>query len=233
MEPLLQSPPVQRQSTAEQVAALLRDVLLRGEVPPGTKFPEHALAKAYGVSRNTMREALLVLRAQGLIRHHLHRGAVVAELDDDDIVDVMRARRTLERAGVAAAVAAPEEQLEPLRVALEQIEHAENAVDFLRADQRFHAAIVGCLQSRHLDAYFAGIQTEQALVRAWRGETSDRQHTYESHSALFEAIAARDAARADELVVALIDNAEKRLRSLSETKGSTEGVEPTDEDRRA
>jgi len=215
MDPLLHQPVVAHQSTAEQVAGLLRDVLLRGEVPPGTKFPEKALAAAYGVSRNTMREALLVLRGQGLIRHQLHRGAVVAELDDDDIVAVMQARRTLERAGTAAATNASQQELAPLIAAYDEMRAAETAFAFLRADQRFHAAIVGCLKSRHLDRFFAGIQTEQALVRAWRGETADRQHTIGSHGAVLQAILDRNGTLADELIGVLIDNAEKRLRQLA------------------
>lgn len=218
MEPLLQLQTVERLSTSEQVAGLLRDILLQGQVPPGTKFPEQALAKAYGVSRNTMREALLVLRGQGLIQHQLHRGAVVAQLSDEEIQDVMQARRVLERAGTAAAVRADAEDVAPIQEALENLRESDAAVEFLRADQRFHAAIVACLKSRHLDQYFAGIQTEQALVRAWRGETSNREHTYKSHAALLKAIRARDEARADQLVVKLIDNAEKRLRSLGTYK---------------
>src|SRR5581483_10384515 len=141
VEPLLQLQTVERLSTSEQVAGLLRDILLQGQVPPGTKFPEQALAKAYGVSRNTMREALLVLRGQGLIRHHLHRGAVVAQLSDEEIQDVMQARRVLERAGTAAAVRADAEEVAPIQEALDALRAADAAVEFLRADQRFHAAI--------------------------------------------------------------------------------------------
>jgi DNA-binding GntR family transcriptional regulator len=220
VEPLLQLQSVERLSTSEQVAGLLRDILLQGQVPPGTKFPEQALAKAYGVSRNTMREALLVLRGQGLIRHQLHRGAVVAELSDEEIQDVMQARRVLERAGTAAAMRADTEDVVRIQEALEDLRAADAAVEFLRADQRFHAAIVACLKSHHLDQYFAGLQTEQALVRAWRGETSDREHTYKSHAALLKAIRAHDESRADELIAKLIDNAEKRLRNLVARKES-------------
>jgi DNA-binding GntR family transcriptional regulator len=88
MEPFFDAPVLKRLSTAEQVAAEIRAILLRGEVPPNTKFPEQELARRFGVSRNTMREALMILRSQGLIRHQLHRGAVVAELDDAELVDV-------------------------------------------------------------------------------------------------------------------------------------------------
>jgi DNA-binding GntR family transcriptional regulator len=97
VEPFLEASTLTRVSTAEQVAAEIRAILLRGEVPPNTKFPEQALAQRFGVSRNTMREALLLLRSQGLIRHQLHRGAVVVVLDDAAIVDVSQARRVLEQ----------------------------------------------------------------------------------------------------------------------------------------
>jgi len=212
VEPFLDAPALKRLSTAEHVAAEIRTILLRGEVPPGTKFPEQALAQRFGVSRNTMREALLLLRSQGLIEHQLHRGAVVAELDDAAIVDVSQARRVLEQAGVAAAVQAPIEILQPMLDALDGMAHALTTAEFLEADQRFHQAIVACLNSDRLDRFFAAIQTEQTLVNAWRGDDSKTDSIYQSHKEVADAILARDFERAHLLVTAVIDSAEKRLR---------------------
>jgi DNA-binding FadR family transcriptional regulator len=118
----------------------------------------------------------------------------------------------LERAGIAAAVALPLGELEPLQVALAAMASAGSLAAFLEADQRFHQAIVGCLKSERLDRFFVGIQTEQTLVRAWRGDNSDREAIYGSHKRVVDAILARDSVLAESSVVAIVDSAESRLR---------------------
>ena len=93
----------ERSSTAQQVAGTLRDVLLRGELRPGTPLRELALASSLGVSRNTIREALRMLAADGLVRYAVHRRVAVAALTERQVVDIFKARRMIEREAVACA----------------------------------------------------------------------------------------------------------------------------------
>jgi len=59
--------------TGEAVAALLRQRIVRGELPVGTKLPtEEELTERFGIARTTLREALRILESQGLI--HIKRG---------------------------------------------------------------------------------------------------------------------------------------------------------------
>ena len=69
---------IHRLSVADQVASVLRQRILDGELRPGTPLQELSLATALGVSRNTMREALRILALEGLLHRNLHRGVVVS-----------------------------------------------------------------------------------------------------------------------------------------------------------
>ena len=93
---------IQRQSTTEQAAAALRDAILTGKIPPGTPLREVALAAELGVSRNTVREAARLLGGEGLVRHQMNRGIVVAEITAADVRDIYAARAAVEAAAAEA-----------------------------------------------------------------------------------------------------------------------------------
>src|SRR5438445_4880095 len=69
---------IHRVSVADQVAGILRQRILEGELRPGTPLPEIPLAASLSVSRNTMREAVRILALEGLLKRNIHRGVVVA-----------------------------------------------------------------------------------------------------------------------------------------------------------
>ena len=85
-----------RSSTAERVADVLRRRVTEGDLPPRTHLSEEQLIVVLRVSRNTLREAFRLLSHEGLLVHELHRGVFVRELDEADLVDLYRLRRTVE-----------------------------------------------------------------------------------------------------------------------------------------
>ncbi|HJF76195.1 MAG TPA: GntR family transcriptional regulator, partial [Brevibacterium linens] len=74
----------------------LTDRLIAGELRPGERLSETALAKEFDVSRNTLREAFRVLGEQGLVTHIPHRGVSVASPSTADVVDIYRVRHHVE-----------------------------------------------------------------------------------------------------------------------------------------
>src|SRR5258707_808947 len=85
-----------RSSTAERVAGILRDRVIEGFFPPGTRLSEEAIGEALGVSRNTLREAFRLLAHEHLLVHELNRGVFVRTLTKEDVVALYRVRRVLE-----------------------------------------------------------------------------------------------------------------------------------------
>jgi DNA-binding GntR family transcriptional regulator len=154
-------------STAEQVADGLRQLILGGQLEPNTPLKEVVLASAYGTSRNTIREALLLLTHEGIVQRTRHRGAVVTALDPADIRDMARARRVVEIAAVDAFEEMRAGSLDDLAAALDDLKRAVVSGDWHRiptADAMFHKALVSLSGSRHLMALYDQLLSEIRLA---------------------------------------------------------------------
>ncbi|HET9142050.1 GntR family transcriptional regulator, partial [Actinophytocola sp.] len=66
-----------RTSTAERVAGILRDRIMEGHLRPGDKLSEEEITRRLGISRNTLREAFRLLGHERLLEHQLNRGVFV------------------------------------------------------------------------------------------------------------------------------------------------------------
>ncbi len=93
-----------RGGLADEVVAYVRDLVLTGALRPGTKLDQEAISHALGVSRSPIREALVTLGHEGLLDVTPRRGAAVARLTPEDIIDHYELFGVV--SGRAAAVAA-------------------------------------------------------------------------------------------------------------------------------
>ncbi len=147
---------IQRISVADQVAAVVRQQVLTGELRPGTSLQELHLASSLGVSRNTMREAVRILCLEGLLRRNLHRGLAVAQLFPKDVREIYHLRRMLEIPAVRAAKAPEVETLDELGEAVDHYEKAVRARDWMRAvgaDLHFHSLLIRFHGNRRLEVF--------------------------------------------------------------------------------
>ncbi len=154
---------INRVSVADQVATLLRQRILEGELRPGTQLQELTLASSLGVSRNTMREAIRILSLEGLLRRNLHRGAAVSQLSSDDVREIYELRRMLEIPAVMSARRASPDLLRELGDAVEQYEEAVKARNWTRAvhhDLRFHGLLIRFHNNKRLDAFYRNMLGE-------------------------------------------------------------------------
>ena len=146
-----------------QVADQIRDAVLEGKLAHGDRLPaERELARQFGVSRATVREALRHLQAEGLL-HPRGRTAPMAPADGDvaaarfrealahvvrlrdvSLPDLVQLRLAIEGAALAgAAEARLPEALEQARAALAEMERPQTTgAHFYRADVAFHLALV-------------------------------------------------------------------------------------------
>jgi DNA-binding GntR family transcriptional regulator len=214
-----------RTSTSQQVAQAIREQILRGEIAPGARLSDEAIASALGVSRNSVREGLQILVAAGLVQRNLHRGAVVSELTLEELADVYQARRTIELDGIRHARRAAPGWLETMHRLLGEMRQAADSGDLaslLDVDLRFHEAIVEAVGSRRVSRFYRDVQTEIRLARAWRGERPEPDVFYDRHRELVDALDADDLDRAEALVAALIDDGETRIRKgFAQAEGGT------------
>src|SRR5262245_42254453 len=219
---------IQRQSTAGQAAAALRDAILSGRVPPGTPLREAALAAELGVSRNTIREAARILESEGLVRYQMNRGIVVAEITADDIRDIYAARAAAEMAGADALTARRDaviyQELAGLAGRIEDAFAQGDVGGVLDGDRLFHATLVTAAGSPRLSRFHAQLQQEQRLGLTL-AELSSGQlgRTADDHRALLSALRGSPAQARAQLTAHLQAGAAelRRLRDLLAQKNES------------
>lgn len=95
--PILPGPPIAQQSGVEEtITSALRDRILQGDLPPGSRLIQDQLAASFGVSRIPLRDALRWLEVEDLVRIDPRRGAYVAELTVADVQETYELRELLE-----------------------------------------------------------------------------------------------------------------------------------------
>lgn len=161
---------LEHSSTVDRVADELRRAVFEGELESGTPLREVALAESLGVSRQTLREGLALLVAEGLATREPNRGVSVARPDPDSVRDVSRARTVLETAGVRHWPNASEEARQAVRRALADYERAVAAgATYQELNQRhlaIHLGLVGLTESPRLVAMAESVVAELRLALA-------------------------------------------------------------------
>lgn len=101
----------------------MRQAILKGELKPGERLLEIALAERLGVSRTPVREAMRKLEQEGLVVMIPRRGAQVASITEKDLNDVLEVRIALENVAIEKACKLiTEEELGRLWVAAKEFE---------------------------------------------------------------------------------------------------------------
>lgn len=123
----------------------LRQAILRGELKPGERLMEIQLANKLGVSRTPIREAIRKLELEGLVLMIPRRGAIVAEITEKNLRDVLEVRKALEELSVELACdRITEEQVAELKEAAKQfnrISKGDDITAIAEADVAFHDII--------------------------------------------------------------------------------------------
>jgi DNA-binding GntR family transcriptional regulator len=186
-----------RVTTVERIADGICDLILRGEVEPGTPLRESELQATVGVSRNTIREALRLLERDGLVTYYAYRGVTVTELTHADVVDLFRARMALELSAVGAAQSMSKADRKVLEEARKAREAAVANGDWhaaFEADISFHATLVAALGSDSLDTFFLALLRKLRLGFYLGGglSTEGRERDTEQHQRIAELLESGD-----------------------------------------
>ncbi|QFG27132.1 GntR family transcriptional regulator [Actinomadura sp. WMMB 499] len=163
-------------STTERVVDLLRARILEGAFASGAPLREVPLASEVDVSRNTLREALRLLAAEGLVVQPPNKGARVKTFTAAEVRDVYRARRVLEVQAATESAAAGAERFAAMEAAVRAKEAAERAGrwrDAGTASLRFHQALVAVLESRRMDEFFRTLLAQLRL--AWAASCDEER----------------------------------------------------------
>jgi GntR family transcriptional repressor for pyruvate dehydrogenase complex len=203
--------PVRATRTFEAAIEHLTEAVERAGLRTGDRLPnEGALAEQLGISKPTLRQALRVLELSGLVE--VRRGKaggifVVTDLvpavaiftavkvEEAAAVDVLRARRVLERAVVyeamQAATAADLLELERTVDLLER--HLGERPSVMRADAMFHRALVRSCRNETIQTTMRGVARGLAPIRdAYSGGIGRDKQTLDVHRRQLDAMRRRD-----------------------------------------
>ncbi len=223
----------------EQVAEALAARIAAGEPKVGERLPsERDLAQTFGVSRPTVREAVIALELDGLVEVKMGSGVYVrakhpfgGKPGETDIgpFELLEARRAIE--GEACAMAAlrmTPETIARLRALVEEManENARDVVMSEDADRRFHIVIVEATQNSAMiqvvhNLWDARNRSPQHQFLSQKGRAAGVKPRIHEHSAIVDALSMRDPAAARR---AMRDHLTRVIESLLEAT-ETEAME--------
>ncbi len=197
--------PVKRQPAADRVYAHVKQGVLERRYEGGALLTEGELAEAVGVSRTPVREALLRLEAEGLIRLYPKKGALVLPVSAQEIADVVETRLLVEVHAARKAVPAPAALVARLEELLAQQREQAATGDLAAAavtDRCFHAEIVRSGGNEILSRLYDQLRDRQLRmgVAVLHSHPDRIAKTLSEHAEILQALRSGDAERAVELV---------------------------------
>lgn len=189
---------LKRPPAAERVYTHIKEAVLDRRYEGGTLLTEGDLADAVGVSRTPVREALLRLEVEGLIKLYPKKGALVLAVSAQEIKDVVETRLLVEEFAARKAVPASPRLIERLEQLLEEQRRLAEAGDLAAVavtDRCFHAEIVKHAGNEILSRLYDQLRDRQlrmgvAVMEAHPGRI---EANITEHGELLEAIRAGDA----------------------------------------
>ena len=200
--------------------------IVQGELAPGDKLIEAALAESLGVSRGPVREALRMLEEAGLVRQEKNRGAFVRHIALDEAMEIFDLRAMMDEAvGRQLAQAIQPEQLRQARALVDAMERAVKAADaagYHRLNLQFHDTLVSFAGNRKLSALYRRLINELSLFRRLNlADVALLPASAHEHRAIVKAIASGDAQAAGAAMHQhVLDSKQRTLRRHAEREAA-------------
>lgn len=220
---------VRAQSLVDVVAKRIEAAIISGDLQPGSKLSEQALAASLGVSRGPLREAIRRLEGRKLLERTPNIGVRVAELSLKDLHEVLQVREALE--GMACALAAKnmtDAELKTLADLLDQHQQQKSVQEGTgyyqeSKDFDFHFRIVKGSRNERLVQMLCG--DLYYLLRVYRYKSSTKpgraMKALQEHKEIVAALARRDPVAAEQKMRQHIRNArtfvEEQLKDAGDT----------------
>ena len=183
-----------------RVAQEIRSAILRGDLPPGSRVKQEDLAAQLGVSREPVRQALLLLQGEGLLHAQPNRSAQVAAVDRQLISGLYELREAVESSLVGTLARRPGFDVKPFRILIARGRTAVRQRDLpalIDLDMSFHTGLYEAAGNRVIVEVMRGqwihIRRVMAMVL---DQAAYRQKVWDEHEAIVHAIHARRAASA-------------------------------------
>lgn len=190
--------PVRRRGLAAEVADTIREAIFNGAYPPGAALREVELSGTLEVSRGPVREALLMLEREGLVRSEWHRGTTVTTLTAEDIAELHTLRGSLEQLAVERVVAG-EADFSVIDDVVRAMRRAHTEHEMVRCDIAFHDAVYQAARHSRLTVAWQAIRSQVHLLLVTRIGVNAEHYLADmpvEHQALLDVLRAGDVGEA-------------------------------------
>lgn len=196
---------IPRQVLHQEVAVRLRQRIVEGHLAPGAKLNERELSESLHVSRTPLREAIKMLAAEGLVELLHNRGAVVAQMSQQDVADTFEVIAGLEgQSGALAAQRITDDELAEIRAL-----HYEMLAAYTRRDlptyysinAQIHTLINAAARNPVLTQTWRTVNARLQAMR-FRSNVDEAKwkRAVKEHERMVELLAQRDATALRELM---------------------------------
>jgi GntR family carbon starvation induced transcriptional regulator len=209
----------------------LRREIISGDLAPGAKLHIQQLCKRYGIGLSPLREALNRVSRDGLVRQNDLRGFSVAPLSEEDVVDLTRARCWINEIALRQSIAHGDAAWEEgVVLAYHRMSRApkpgatSDSRAWSEAHRAFHSSLIAACGSRRVLEFCEQLFDSADRYRFLNRERVNprRQHR-DDHRPIMEAVVARDADKAVQLLMRHFQRTEQfgreELQKLSKQKG--------------
>lgn len=201
----------------------IRQAIVSGQFPAGMRLMELQLAEEMGVSRTPVREAIRKMELEGLVVMIPHRGAYVADISIQDINEVYQIRTALDVLAVGlAAERISDEEVKEMQVLLDAdipLIDARNYPKIIENDTAFHDVIYRASRNRRCMNIISNLREQITAIRGrsmpYPGRLVDM---IKEHQNIIDALAERNVEKAQRAVRIHMENAERTLLKVIETK---------------
>lgn len=215
--------PTTNASAADRAYAYVRGEIMARRMAGNDLVSEGQVADAVGVSRTPVREALLRLQAEGLLRLLPKRGALVLPVTAEEMADVLETRRLVEafaarkivgEGAVAPLVAALTRHIDDMRAAAKR----RDTTAYVEADRAFHLEMVAAAGNEILTSLYRSLRDRQLrmgvvnlLADDGVADTNRMRNSADEHERITEAISSRSVRAVEAAIGEHLDDASKLL----------------------
>ena len=194
----------------------LRHAILKGELEPGERLMEIALAQKLGVSRTPIREAIRKLELEGLVVMVPRKGAEVADITEKDLRDVLEVRTALEELSIELAMKnMNDDDYKQLREANELFAKDSEGDDLIKiaeADVAFHEIIYMATGNKRLIQMINNLREQMYRYRLeYIKDKSTHARLVEEHNKIIDAMKKNDVTAAKAAIKLHVENQEENI----------------------
>lgn len=209
---------IQHSSLSEKIYDILKNQIINEELKPGERLLDDQLASTFGVSRTPVREALARLSNEGLVEIVSRSGVYVKKLTRENIEEIYEIRKVLEGLAVRKATTfITDKQIKQLSLLFEKAKHSgkDSYKAHIDLDIKLHDLILKSCHNKKLASVMANLYTLIHVFRIRVGKDKEKaEQALKDHEAILEAIKAKDAKKAERMMMEHIEKSKDSIFSL-------------------